>query len=299
MRSTHSYLVALALGFLSCEVHSVSQKEEPPPKEKPIAAAPAPIYIAPKAPEPPKPPQVPKGPLSPYAGLETAKITLVAFTDYQCPYCGKAETTLKELQGIYGADLRIVWKDLPLVMHKSAKSAAIAARAVGRQGNDKFVAMHTLLFANQAAWSADPALFESYASTIPGLNIEQWRKDLVDPETTKLVETDLALATSLGVNATPTFFINGESLSGAQPITKFQEVAERQKTRADGLLASGIAPEKIYQEMTVGGLLTKPTGIKTTTPGMIYNVPVESFSPTPVVTATPIEGLEKPIPTPF
>ena len=299
MPSTKASLTCLALGLLlSCEVQSVSPKKEPPPAP---AASPQPISLAmaPTPPEPPKPAPLPAN-LSPYLGKETAKITLVAFTDYQCPFCNKAEGTIKELQALYGDDLRVVWKDLPLVSHKAAKPAAIAVRAVARQGNEKFFFMHNLLFSKQSGLPLDAYLYESYAASVPGIDIEQWKKDIADPATLALVETDLALASSLGVNATPTFFINGELLSGAQPIAKFQEAFNRQRIRAEGALAAGTSPEALYKELVSIGLLTKPKGVKAIS-GLLFQVPVEAIAPTPppapTTLVTPSSAPPKPAPS--
>jgi protein-disulfide isomerase len=277
MLSTRTSFTYLALSLLlSCEVQSVSQKPAPAPAD-PTPPRPTSLTIFPTKVEPPKPQPLPKL-LSPYLGKETAKITLVAFIDYQCPYCNRAEATIKELKTQYGDDLRIVWKDLPLISHNAAKPAAIAARAAGKQGNDKFLAMHDLLFTIQSSLPLTTSLFEPYAATIKGLDLEQWKKDVADPSTAALVETDLALAASVGTTSTPTFYINGEILTGSQPIATFQEVFNRQKARAENLLAAGTTPENLYQELISIGLPTAPKGSKLPA-GLIYKIPVESTAP--------------------
>jgi protein-disulfide isomerase len=268
-------LLSLCLFVLSCEVQTVSRSEEKPTVIAPTSPPVAPPVVLPVAP-PPKPTATKM--LSPFIGDELAKVTIVVFTDYQCPYCAKAEITLQELQKQFGSELRIIWRDLPLEsIHKSARPAAIAARAAAKQGNDKFYAMHTALFANQKVLPLDVSAYESYASAIPGLDVEQWKKDIVDPAITALVNTDLALAASLGVKSTPNFFINGELLKGAAAKDKFEEVIRRQIARADAVLASGVPLPGLYDSLVGGGKALVDS--KAPTVGVIYQVPSGAVAP--------------------
>jgi len=141
---------------------------------------------------------------APFTGDENAKATLVEFADYQCPYCSRAQAVVKELKQKYGDDLKFVFKQLPLrSIHRFAEPAARASVAAARQG--KFWEMHDVLFQNSRA--LDDASLKKYASDL-GLDMEQFARDLADPAVAQAVQNDVTEAMGLGVNGTPTFFIN-------------------------------------------------------------------------------------------
>ena len=112
--------------------------------------------------------------------------------------------------------MRIVWKHLPLDMHKNAMSAHLAAAAADRQG--KFWEFHDKLFANQQQLNLDA--YKRHAREL-GLDVARFEKDLADLELKKRIDADKAEATSLGVTGTPGFFVNGRFLSGAKPFEEF------------------------------------------------------------------------------
>ncbi len=119
--------------------------------------------------------------------------------------------------------MKIVFKHLPLAMHKNAKSAAAATEAAYLQG--KFWEMHDLVFANQKQLSAEK--YYSFAGTL-GLDMAKFKKDFASAEIKKKVDTDSKEANSLGVTGTPAFFINGRFLSGAKPFEAFKEVIDEE-----------------------------------------------------------------------
>src|SRR5262245_38195584 len=149
---------------------------------------------------------------SPFRGKQDAKVTIIEFSDDQCPFCAKVEPTLDEARKKYGDDLRIVWKDNPLVqLHPNAMPAAIAARAVLKQGQDKFFAMHDILFKSQAEFQGKgqqwtPPQFEKFASQVPGIDIEKWKADVADPTLAAGIAQDQRDAATFGVTGTPAFF---------------------------------------------------------------------------------------------
>ncbi len=157
---------------------------------------------------------------APTPGSGRATVTLVEFGDYQCPPCGNLHPEIKKIKAEYGERLRFVFHHLPLTsIHKNALAASLAATAAGLQ--NRFVEMHNLLYENQSAWSeeADPRpIFISYARRI-GLDVDRFLRDLGGDKAKSLVASDLQVAQSLGVDSTPTLFINGrlvpnESISG-------------------------------------------------------------------------------------
>jgi len=141
-------------------------------------------------------------------GNPAAPVTLEEFADFQCPPCGQFAPFAEELLHEFDSRLRIVFRNFPLPAHEHAREAALAAEAAGFQG--KFWEMHDTLYREQSAWSNAPnarELFESYAGTL-GLNVEQFKKDMDGDKAKERVDSDHALADSLGIKVTPTLFIN-------------------------------------------------------------------------------------------
>ncbi len=185
---------------------------------------------------------------SPSKGATDALVTIVQFSDYQCPFCSRVEPTIDRIMTEYKDKVRVVWKDLPLSFHNNAKPAAIAARAAEQQG--KFWQMHKKMFENQSALDA-PNL-EKYAQEI-GLNMAKFKSALSDAKVKAVVESDEALAGKVGATGTPAFFINGIKLSGAQPFESFKATIDAEVTKAQALVAKGTPRKKIYDEIMKGG----------------------------------------------
>jgi len=158
---------------------------------------------------------------APVRGESGAKVTIVEWSDFQCPFCNRVEPTLQQLEREYGDSIRVVFKHLPLPIHPDAKAAHAAAEAAHRQG--KFWAMHDRIFANQR--DLRPETLEGYAKEI-GLDLARYRKDVASNEVKQRIDADLAQAQKLGVTGTPSFFINGRNLSGAQPVESFKRMID-------------------------------------------------------------------------
>ncbi len=162
-------------------------------------------------------------------GEPDAPITIVEFTDYQCPYCGRHfQQTYPQLLANYVDTglVRYVFKDFPLTsIHPQAFEAAEAARCAGEQ--DAYLEMHDVLFSRQNEWGvADAAtLFTGYAEEL-GLDAEAFATCLSDGRYEGAVQADLEDGIQLGVTGTPGFFINGRFLSGAQPYAVFQQALD-------------------------------------------------------------------------
>lgn len=166
-------------------------------------------------------------------GKDNAKVVIVEFTDYQCPFCARHYTTaykqIKE-QYVDTGKVKLILRDQPLPFHANAKISAEAARCAADQNKGKFEAMHDALFGSQDAWanlSTDDALkkFGELAGGI-GLNGDRLVQCVKDQKFNKQIEEDMALGTKLGASGTPTFFINGKMVVGAQDFTVFQQEIE-------------------------------------------------------------------------
>jgi protein-disulfide isomerase len=143
-------------------------------------------------------------------GNPDAPVTLEEYGDFQCPPCGMFAAFLGQLEKDYDSRLRVVFRNFPLTAHQHAREAALAAEAAGLQGH--FWEMHDVLYREQEAWSKAPntrELFESYAGTI-GLDLDKFRKDMDGEKMKARVDADRQRGESLGIQTTPTLFINNQ-----------------------------------------------------------------------------------------
>jgi len=146
-------------------------------------------------------------------GNKEASITLLEYSDFQCPACKSYAPMIKRLSEEYKDTLKIVYRHYPLPQHKNASAAARASEAAGKQG--KFWEMHDMLFDKQEEWSGESdivARLESYAESL-GLNKDQWRADYESQEVKDAVNADVTLANTIRVNSTPTFVLNGKQVT--------------------------------------------------------------------------------------
>ena len=145
-------------------------------------------------------------------GNPDAPVTLEEFGDFQCPPCGKLAGTIAQLEHDYHSRLRVIFRNFPLAGHAHAREAALAAEAAGLQG--RFWEMHDLLYREQSVWSkADNtrALFNAYAGLL-GLNVERFQKDMAGDKAQAQVKSDQQRGATLGVQNTPTIFLNNRAL---------------------------------------------------------------------------------------
>jgi protein-disulfide isomerase len=190
---------------------------------------------------------------SPWRGASPAKVTLVVFSDFQCPFCARLAPTLEALERANPGTLRIVFKHNPLPFHRDAFLAAEASLAAAAQG--KFWDFHDKLMANQRHLQRTD--LERYAQEL-GLDLHSFRRDLDARVHRTAVDEDMALARRLGARGTPTSILNGRVLVGARPASAFQAVIDEEVREADQRLAEGVAPEHLYAEITRGRKIALP-----------------------------------------
>ena len=150
---------------------------------------------------------------APWRGAADPLVTIVEFADYQCPYCARVEATLQKVLETWPNEVRVVFRNFPLPFHKQAEKAARDALAARKSG--RFWEEHDRLFTNQRR------LEEILAFELPP-----------DPGADRQLAADAAEVKRLGVNATPSFFINGRPLTGAQPFESFQKIIEEELQKA-------------------------------------------------------------------
>ena len=194
--------------------------------------------------------QVPVG-KSPALGPATALVTVVEFSDFQCPFCQRAEATLKTLRETYGGRLRLVWKNEPLPFHPRAEPAAeAAAEARAQKGDAGFWDMHDRLFADQSHLSDDDIAARAKAMK---LDVGKVMNAIKTQRHKAALDADNDLADDVGAQGTPTFFINGRKIVGAQPVDAFKAVIDEEETKAKALVAKGTAPALVYEELQKAG----------------------------------------------
>ncbi|MFQ5876360.1 MAG: thioredoxin domain-containing protein [Acidobacteriota bacterium] len=159
-------------------------------------------------------------------GPEGAPIVIVEFSDYQCPYCKRAEATVEQVLSMYGDKVRLVYRDYPLSFHKNAQTAAEAAECADEQG--KFWQMHKAIFADQSKLATEQ-LVETAASI--GLDADAFRECLDSGRYAEEVRKDLEDGQRYGVTGTPTFFINGIMMVGAKGVDSFAEIIDQELER--------------------------------------------------------------------
>jgi len=176
-------------------------------------------------------------------GPKPSKVTIVEFSDFQCPFCKRAEPTVKALLDKYGKDVALVWMNQPLPFHDHAMDAATAFQAAGRQGADKAWKLHDKMYENNTALTR--ADIEKYAGEV-GLNVAKFKKDWDDPKVKAEVAEDQKVGNQVGANGTPTFFIDGRQIVGAQEQSAFEKIIDDEIKQADALIKKGTPLKDVY-----------------------------------------------------
>ena len=161
-------------------------------------------------------------------GPENAKVTIVEFTDFQCPFCSRVQPTLKKIRENYPNDVNFVFKHHPLAFHKDAPLAHEASLAAGDQG--KFWEMEEMLFNNQKKLKEADLI--KYAQDLE-LDVEKFKADLASGKFKPQVESDTTQAVKLGATGTPAFFVNGRYLAGAKPYESFAKIIDEELSGKD------------------------------------------------------------------
>jgi len=162
----------------------------------------------------------------PVRGVASAPVTIIEFSDYQCPFCARVNPTLDQVRKTYGDQVKIIFKDFPLPNHPQAPKASEAAHCANEQG--KYWEMHDHMFANQRALNV-PEL-KQYALAL-SLDAAKFNQCLDSGKHAPLVAANLAQGEKMGVNSTPTLYINGRALIVAQPFEAFKQIIDEELAR--------------------------------------------------------------------
>ncbi len=216
-------------------------------------------------------------------GNRDALVTLVEFSDLECPFCSRASTTVDALREAYGPDeLRVVWKHYPLPFHKHAKPLSEAGAGVLELGGPlAFFRYQRAVFDSQGrvreGGGFDDSSARRFAEAV-GIDGSVIEAGLRDGRWTGVVERDIALGRRVGVNGTPAFFVNGVKLEGAQPLSRFKEVVTDELAKAKELVAKGTPRDRVYVTASkIGFAAPKPDEDEGDEPvdTTVWNVPVD------------------------
>jgi protein-disulfide isomerase len=216
-----SYLVASSIDRGAAEVANLKGAIQTAAAAQPAAKPAAPTPRS-RRPDPNRVYDIQLG-KAPIKGSAKAAITVVEYSDFQCPFCARVTPTLQQVQKEYGDQVRIAFKHLPLSIHPKAPAAHAAAEAAKNQG--KFWEMHDKIFANQREMSE--ANYVVYATQL-GLDVDKFKSDVASSDTKKRIDADKSEASRLGVTGTPAFFVNGRFLSGNQPFASFKRLIDEE-----------------------------------------------------------------------
>ncbi|MCA9704919.1 MAG: DsbA family protein, partial [Myxococcales bacterium] len=179
----------------------------------------------------------------PSLGPADALVTVVVFSDFQCPFCADLAPVVHALPQRHD-DVRVVFRQLPLPNHPMARPAALAALAADRQG--KFWEMHDALFERRG--DLDDDALEDLAEGL-GLDLARFAEDRADPALEQRVQQDEELAGRAGVRGTPASFVNGHFLGGAQSAEGFDAVIEQERKAAQALVDAGTPPGAVLERL--------------------------------------------------
>lgn len=160
-------------------------------------------------------------------GNKAAPITIVEFSDFQCPYCSRGYQTVQQVRKEYGDKVRIVFKHLPLDFHPLAMPAAKYFEAIAQQSAEKAEKFHDMIFENQGMLKDKGEAYFAEVTKKVGADLKKVQAALKDEKIQKRIDADMAEAKNFNMSGTPGFIINGVSLRGAYPFPAFKEIIDR------------------------------------------------------------------------
>jgi protein-disulfide isomerase len=169
----------------------------------------------------------------PMKGNKNAKVTIVEYSDFQCPYCARAHATIEDqVMKQYGDKVRLLYKHFPLGFHKWAEPAAMAVECAGQQDHDAYWKLYDYYFKSQQQITPEN-IKDKTLEALAGTKVDQAKfTDCYDnKKTADIVKAEMAEGQSVGVTGTPAFIINGRKLSGAQPFERFKDIIDDELAR--------------------------------------------------------------------
>ena len=162
---------------------------------------------------------------APMTGKKDAGVTIVEFSDFQCPFCSRGAEIVTQIKKKYGGKVKIAFKHFPLPMHHDARAVAEASMCVHEQNADKFWSFHDLVFKNQD--KLDKASLEKFVKDVKA-DVKKYNECMDSKKFADYVKKDMEYGEKIGVKSTPTFFVNGQLISGAVPLETFSEIIDEE-----------------------------------------------------------------------
>jgi len=160
-------------------------------------------------------------------GTKNAPITIVEYSDFQCPYCARGYQVMKRVLKEYKGKVRVIYKHLPLDFHPLAEPAARYFEAIGLQSPQKAEKFHDAVFDDQQSLNKEKEGFLKKIARKVGANMDRLKKDLKNAAVKKIIDADMAEAKKFEFSGTPAFLVNGVSLKGAYPFEEFKKIIDR------------------------------------------------------------------------
>ncbi len=164
-------------------------------------------------------------------GNKSAPVTIVEYSDFECPYCARGHSTMKKVMEEYGDKVRIIFKHLPLDFHPKAEPAARYFEAIAKQSGEKAYKWHDEVFENQQDFKSQGEEFMKSVAKKLGVDMGKLSKDIDSEDVKATVKADMEEAKKFGMSGTPGYLVNGVSLKGAYPFEAFKEVIDRHLTK--------------------------------------------------------------------
>ena len=177
-------------------------------------------------------------------GTWPAKVVIVEYSDFECPFCSRGAKTVEDIMKNHGKDVYFIYKHNPLGFHPNAEPAARASEAAGMQG--KFFEMHDKMFADYK--NLTQPNFEKWAKEL-GLNVAKFKKDMESQKVKDIIKADVAESAKVGARGTPNFFVNGIPVRGALPYERFKPTIEAELKKANALIEKGVKLKDVYAEV--------------------------------------------------
>lgn len=163
-------------------------------------------------------------------GTKGAPITLIEYSDFECPFCSRAFNTVREILAKYKGKVQFIYKHLPLDFHPNAKPASLYYEAIRLQSEAKAIKFHDEIYDNQRKLKNGESFLKATAKKV-GANMAKVAKDIKSPALSKRIDDDLAEARKFGFQGTPGFLLNGVPVKGAYPVSHFEGIIEELKKR--------------------------------------------------------------------
>ncbi len=160
-------------------------------------------------------------------GSKNAPVTIVEYSDFECPFCTRGYKVVNEIKKAYGDKVRVIYKHLPLSFHPMAEPAARYYEAIALQNHKKAEKFHDLIFEDQGGLKSGKEKFLDKMAKKAGANLKRVKKDLQSEKVSKVIEADMAEAQKYGFSGTPGFLVNGVSVKGAFPFGHFKKIIDR------------------------------------------------------------------------